>query len=142
VLVSPDGRNIRIPNTDVISNTVVNMTREGHLRSSARVGVAYGSDLASVRTLLLTAAANVTGVMTDPAPTAGVIEFDDSAVVFEIRFWHIPTAAASFTVTAAMYEAIDSALSANGIVIPFPQRDVWVRAPAAPATPETEIHTE
>ncbi|MCZ7533104.1 MAG: mechanosensitive ion channel [Acidimicrobiia bacterium] len=142
VLVSPDGRHIRIPNTDVISNTLVNMTREGQLRSSARVGVAYGSNIATTRKLLTETTSSVAGVLTDPAPTAGVIEFDDSAIVFEVRFWHTPTAAASFRVTADVYEAIDSVLAANGIVIPFPQRDLWVRSPAAPATPETEETTE
>ncbi len=142
VLISPDGKNVRIPNTSVMSNTIVNRTRGGRVRSSVRVGVAYGSDLVATRGVLIETVATVTDVMDDPPPVVGVVEFDDSAVVFEIRFWHAPTELATFAVIADMYEAIDSALAANGIVIPFPQRDVWVRTPAAPATPETDVHTE
>jgi len=137
VIVTPDGKHVRLPNTTVLSGTLVNLTREGARRSEVVVGVPYGSDLASARTVIEEAVSQVDGVLPDPPVHAGLLEFDDSAITFEIRFWHTPYELERFRVRDGVIEAVDVALKANGIVVPFPQQDVWLKP--EPTKPERDL---
>jgi small conductance mechanosensitive channel len=63
-------------------------------------------------------------VLKEPAPTVEVVTLADSSVTFVVRPW-VKTPdywSAYFELTRGIKEALD----ANGISIPFPQRDVHV----------------
>ncbi|HMC04105.1 MAG TPA: mechanosensitive ion channel family protein [Actinomycetota bacterium] len=125
-----DGLDVFIPNKTVLENPIVNYTRTPLRRTSLEVGVGYGIDLGEAQRVLLDATRRTTGVKAMPPPAAWVREFGDSSVRFTLLFWHsIDPWRARSDVAMAVKAALDEA----AIAMPFPQRDVWVRAPGPDA---------
>lgn len=125
LLKSVDGSQIRIPNANVASTTIINLTREPVRRGSLDIGVAYDTDLRLAREALLRAAGRVPRILTDPPPVVSATEFDDSSIGLRILYWHqsdIPTALAART---DLIFAVHEALLAETITIAFPQMVVW-----------------
>jgi potassium-dependent mechanosensitive channel len=131
------GADVIVPNGTLIQSQLVNWTLTDRARRvDIAVGVAYGSDPEQVRRLLLAAIEGRSDALPRPAPIALFTGFGDSALAFELRFW----ASNDRWVLAAseVREVILRELGRAGISIPFPQRDVHVRAegswPVAPGT--------
>jgi small-conductance mechanosensitive channel len=89
--------------------------------------VAYGSEVKLVSRLLDQAATAHELVLTSPAPAAYFKEFADSALNFELQFWVMQE---SNTVKVKSEVALEvmRLLDLAGIEIPFPQRDLRLRA--------------
>jgi small-conductance mechanosensitive channel len=136
LILTPDGIQVRLLNVDVIGGTLINTTREGSRRTTAAVGVAYGTDLGHAREILRTAVTSVDGVFASPAPEIHLVRFGESSIDFELRFWHAPSIADELATTDAVVESVDLGLKSASIVIAFPQRDVWMRAERPPSAPD------
>jgi small-conductance mechanosensitive channel len=136
LILTPDGVQVRLLNTDVIGQTLVNTTREGARRTTVPVGVAYGSDLGRARGVLRGAITSVDGVLAFPDPEIHLVRFGESSIDFELRFWHTPSIADELATTDSVVESVDLALKAASIVIAFPQRDVWMRSETPPPSPD------
>jgi small-conductance mechanosensitive channel len=128
-----DNLDIFVPNSRLIEERFVNWTLQGQTRRiHIPFSVAYGSDKALVRDVVLKAARGVDATMADEGARRAqvwLVSFGDSALNFELVVW--PTLAAvkrPRSMTAAYTWAIDDALRAAGIEIPFPQRDLHVRS--------------
>jgi len=128
-----DGASVIVPNSNLISDQVVNWTHSDKLRRlELRVGVAYGTAPERVLELLRGAAAGHPKVLPYPPPNPLFVGFGDSALDFSLRFW-----TAEFdnwmTVQSDVLAAVEAALRGAGIEIPFPQRDLHLRSvdPAA-----------
>lgn len=91
------------------------------LRVLIPVGVAYGSDVAEARRLLLEAAGENELVMQDPAPVASFDDFGNDALLLTLRCF---VAENRLMVWTMLREAINDKFAAAGIEIAFPQRDV------------------
>jgi small conductance mechanosensitive channel len=63
-------------------------------------------------------------ILKDPAPQIAMIELADSSVNFVVRPW--ANASDYWGVYMSITEKIKKAFDANGINIPFPQRDVHI----------------
>ncbi|CAN5357520.1 mechanosensitive ion channel [soil metagenome] len=125
VIETPDGETIKIPSATVIKSAINNYTEQGRRRTTLEVGVAYGTDLELAQRVLTDAARSVAGVHADPASEALVIGFGDSSIDFAVRYWHSPTIAEFWRVRSDVALAVERALSAADITIPFPQRTIW-----------------
>jgi potassium-dependent mechanosensitive channel len=128
------GAEVIVPNATLISGNLTNWTLSDRTRRfELTVGVAYGSDPQRVIDLLRDAAASVTGVLKNPTPVVLFQSFGDSSLNFEVRAW-----TARFEEWAAVHSqvgvAVNAALKAAGIEIPFPQRDVTLRFPSREET--------
>ena len=122
------GAELIIPNGNFISGKVTNWTLTNpQRRVELPVGVAYGSDLKLVASLLDRAARENENVLASPAPTVLFIAFGDSSINFELRFWVMQadtTVAIKSEVALAAWELLTEA----GVEIPFPQRDLRLRS--------------
>jgi potassium-dependent mechanosensitive channel len=128
-----DGAEVIVPNASLIANDVVNWTlSDQHRRLTVKVGVAYGTDAAKVQALLLAVPAGNPGVLRTPEPLALFTGFGESALNFELRFWTADADRVSL-VLSEITSAVNNALVAAGIEIPFPQRDLHLRSVDAPA---------
>lgn len=136
LIVTPDGVQVRLLNSDVVGGTLVNTTREGMRRTTVPVGVAYGTDLGRARDVLREAVVSVDEVIASPEPEIHLVRFGESSIDFDLRFWHAPSIADELTTTDAVIESVDIALKTASIVIAFPQRDVWMRTEQPPPTRE------
>jgi small-conductance mechanosensitive channel len=128
------GAEVIVPNATLISGNVTNWTLSDRTRRfELQVGVAYGSDPQRVLEVLREAAASVPGVLSQPGPVVLFQSFGDNALNFEVRAWtaHFEEWAA---VHSQMAVAVNAALKAAGIEIPFPQRDVTLRFPSREET--------
>ena len=119
------GETVYIPNSVVVDREIVNYVREGRRRSTLVVGVAYGTDLAHARSVIAAAASGATGVFAEPPVRVYATGFGDSSIDFDVDIWHGPGEQTRREVTADVIVAIDEALKAADITIPFPQRTVW-----------------
>lgn len=139
VIQTFDRADVIVPNSELISTQVTNWMLDD-LRGRVRVpvGVAYGSDTARVRTLLLDSARFHGLVVTDgslPQPNVLFMGFGESSLDFELRCF-IGDIDQRLAVRSDLNFAIDAAFRENGIQIPFPQRDLHVRDwPDNPQTP-------
>jgi small-conductance mechanosensitive channel len=123
-----DGAEVIVPNSQLISDQVVNWTlSDRHRRIDLPVGVAYGTDPEQVLTLLVGVAAENQSVLREPEPKALFIGFGDSSLDFELRAW--TDRFENFVQTRSeLAVAVNRALLEAGITIPFPQRDLHVKS--------------
>ena len=115
-----------IPNSEFISALVTNWShKDPFIRRDLMIGVAYGSDTALVKTLLLQAADSVTEVYDSPQkPRVQFINFGDSSLDFRLRFWS--DIDNFIEAESKLRFEIDRLFTANKVVIPFPQRDLHI----------------
>ncbi len=127
------GAEIIIPNANFISGRVINWTlSEAQRRVDLPVGVAYGTDAALVVKLLLQAATQNENVLVRPAPAAYFKEFGDSSVNYELQFWAMQESN-SVKMKSEVGLEVMRLFNEAGIEIPFPQRDLRLRAVDAEA---------
>jgi potassium efflux system protein len=138
MIVTRDQVTIIVPNGQLITGAVINHSRPTlNLRIAVKVGVAYGTDLNLVRDTLMKVAADTTDVLDVPAPDVRLEDFADSSLNFELLVW-IADPRTDLRVASALRFGIDAAFGAANIEIPFPQRDLRVRAlPAESSRPVT-----
>ena len=124
--VTIDNKVLVIPNHLYLTNILYNWTQNGTLtRENIDVGVAYGSDVELVKTLLLKAASTHKDVISKPEPIVIFTNFGDSALNFKIVFTLSDSFKASFPKSDIRFE-IDRLFRENNVSIPFPQRDVHI----------------
>lgn len=122
-----------IPNSDLISNAVVNWTHKDlYGRIEVPVGVAYGSDIEKVKDVLLGCAARHERVLTSPEPFVLFMNFGNSSLDFELRCFTNDVMYRLIISSDLRYE-IDRRFREEGIEIPFPQTVVhFAGQPAEP----------
>ncbi len=124
-----DGTELLLPNDHFINNGVTNWSHSDEIvRQHAPFGVSYSTrDLKAVQALAIAAAKSVDRVVPDKEPVCNVMEFGDSSVNFDLRFWIRDPQNGLSNVRSDVYLAIWEALHENGIEIPFPQLDLHVK---------------
>jgi len=126
-VITRDGNYITIPNGQITEGQVTNWSQEDEeSRFNISVGVAYGSNVDLVRDLLIAAAKGHPHVLNNREVMVFFNEFGDNALEFKLYFW----AHQSWTMPKTMSEirfAVEKTFRDNGVEIPFPQRDVWMR---------------
>ncbi|MBO9558720.1 MAG: mechanosensitive ion channel [Caulobacter sp.] len=127
-----DSTDVIVPNSVLVNEQVINWTLH---HTSRRIRVpfvtAFGVDKEKVREAVLKAAHSVSFTAKDDATRKAqvwLVGYGESALKFELVVW--PTVDAvrrPAAIFAAYTWAIDDALRAAGIEIPYPQRDVRLR---------------
>jgi small-conductance mechanosensitive channel len=126
-----DNATVFVPNSELVSGKIINWShKDPSARQYVSIGVAYGSDTAKVRQILLEAAAACPAVLANPAPSVLHWDFGPSALEFRLRVWLSDVPGASSALSAIRVE-IDRLFREAGIEIAFPQTDVHLRS--APA---------
>lgn len=131
-VVTRDGREYLIPNEDLITNRVVNWSHSNQLvRLEVPFGVAYDSDPHLVRSIAVEAALKPERVHKNPNPVCHLVAFGDSSIDFVLRFWINDPNNGVVNVQSEVLLALWDIFKANGIAIPFPQRDLHIKGPMA-----------
>ncbi len=135
VLRTLSGTEVIIPNEYLVSNIVRNESfTDSRLRVVVPVQVAYGSDLEQAMRLMVEAAQAQPRVLADPAPQALLALFADSGINLELGFWIGDPQEGTGGIRSAINLAIWRGFRAQGIEIPFPQREVRLIGGSPPGT--------
>jgi small conductance mechanosensitive channel len=123
-LKTPDNKTVIIPNAQLTSNNITNYTAKGTRRVDLVIGVSYSDNIDKVRSLIEDELKKDDRILTEPAPTIVVLELADSSVNFGVRPW--TKADDYWGVHFGLTENLKKRFDAEGVSIPFPQRDVHV----------------
>ena len=123
-LKTPDNKIIIVPNSKIFDDAITNYSAEATRRVDLVAGVSYEADLSKVKSVLEEIVTSNDLVLKDPPHQIAVSELADNSVNLVVRVW---TNTADFwTVHFGLTESIKTRFDAEGIGIPYPQRDVHV----------------
>ncbi len=125
-----DRKDFVVPNKDFITGRVLNWTLSDQVsRIVIEVGVAYGSDTAAAKRLLLEIAQEHSQVVDEPRPTATFEAFGESSLTIVLRcFISMRDMASRLQIIDDLHSSIDEAFRKADIEIAFPQRDLHIRS--------------
>jgi len=124
-----DGVELLVPNSMFLEKEVTNWTlADPQHRYDFTIGVAYGSPVEKVTSLLESALERQPEILREPVPGVFFEAFGDSSLVFRIYYWiELAGPVDARQVGSELRCRIDRDFRAAGIEIPFPQRDLHLR---------------
>ena len=125
-----DNQDMLIPNAELVSGRVTNwVLHNPYGRLKLKIGVAYGSDVKKVISILQDIASSNNQVITDgraSPPKALFMGFGDSSLEFELRV-RILDIKKRYDVLSELNLGVNDAFIKEDIEIPFPQRDIHIK---------------
>ncbi|MDR9381580.1 MAG: mechanosensitive ion channel family protein [Natronomonas sp.] len=119
---------VQVPNDLITENEVVNYSKTNRLRLETVVGVDYETDVGDAARIAIGAMERIEEVAAQPPPDVIRQEFADSAIVLRLRYWiTTPSIQERWRAQNAVVESVKRAFEAEGIKIPFPQRELMGR---------------
>lgn len=122
ILTTPDNKAVIVPNSAILSGTIVNVSANDTRRVDLVMGIGYDDDLLKAKQVLERIISEEPRVLKDPAPQIHVSELADSSVNFIVRPW--VKSEDYWGVFYALTEKVKLVFDQEGISIPYPQTDV------------------
>jgi len=121
-ITTPDNQIIVIPNSNVWGSVITNVTGSDTRRVDLVFGIGYQDDAQTAQRLMEEVVTQHPLVLKEPAPVVRLHELGESSVNFVCRPWSKTSDywAVYWDITRKVKERFD----AEGVSIPFPQRDV------------------
>jgi len=117
-----DNQKLVVPNNRIWGDVIRNVNAEPTRRVDLSFGIGYGDDIGHAQRVLEEIVASHELVLDDPAPSVKLHALGESSVDFLVRPW-VKTPD-YWTVYWDVTKAVKARFDAEGISIPFPQRDV------------------
>lgn len=124
-LTTPSNQVIYIPNGSLSNGNIKNYSKELTRRAEIIVGAGYGSNLKHVKDVLARIVESETKILNEPAPIIRVKALADNSVNFQLLVW--ATNEDYWQMLSDVQENVKIQFDAEGIEIPFPQRDIVIR---------------
>lgn len=119
-----DNQMVRIPNSTIINNNLINNNFHSKRRITVTLDVTYDSDLQLALDTFRKAAESCTTVLSDPAPTSWVEGYNDTGIDITVAAWFNP---ADFLKTKSdLHIAILREMEAVGLDTPYPHMDISI----------------
>ena len=116
---------IILPNSEMITQRVVNHTKRNVLRIDIEFGIAYKEYPDEAREVLLPLTEDDDRIFSEPPPTVVVTQMNDSSVDMALRFY-IRDPSQEVAVRWEYTEKVREALREADIEIPFPHRQLFL----------------
>lgn len=117
-----DNQKMVVPNNIIWGSVITNVTAQRKRRIDMVIGVSYDADIKKVQKLLEDILTQQEAVLDDPEPVVRLHEFGESSLNFIVRPW--VNTADYWETFWALNKELKLRFDAEGISIPFPQRDV------------------
>ena len=82
-----EGKDIYIPNSSIIKNTLINYTKDGNLRMSFMIGIAPENDITLTRSLIIEYLKQNKQILKTPTPNIVVQELGEFTTDLQVLFW-------------------------------------------------------
>jgi small conductance mechanosensitive channel len=132
-LITPDNKTIIIPNSKISSDNIINYSTKGTRRVELVFGIGYDDNIDKARQVIMDIIEKDGRVFKDPVPIVVVSGLADSSVNLTMRAWS--ALEDHWNIFFDTTEKVKKAFDANGITIPFPQRDVHIRSSVTAKAP-------
>lgn len=124
ILHTPDRKTIIIPNGPLSNGSAVNYSASPLRRVDWTFGIGYSDNIDKAKQLIMELLQHDQRILQDPAPFTGVISLGDSSVNIVTRAW--VNSGDYWDVFFEINELVKKTFDAQGVSIPFPQRDVHI----------------
>jgi len=123
-----DGRDVIVPNSEVISRTFVNWTLSDKLRrTTISVNLSYNENPHAVKEVLLKLAETCPEILKTPAPSVLLSDFTDYSMKISLNYFIDMSQAIAPIVKSKVLFLIWERFKEAGIRIPYPQQDVHLK---------------
>lgn len=128
-----DGREILIPNEDLVTQRVVNWTyTDRTMLVKVNFATNYDADPSLVCKLAIDTARSTPNVATFKEPNCLLTEFTETGMKFALTFWVADIAVGMDAVRSKVMQGLWTAFKKEGIRVPYPVRELRVRGGALP----------
>ena len=148
-ILTRDNITVIIPNSNVASSEVTNLTSKNFIRFDIRMRIAFEDDIDTARKEILQVLTDTDVVLSRPETSATVAEIGEYGVFFIVRFWVKPAAVARMPkIKEGLQEDIKRAFDAANISTPYPHmrllmpKDVDYPIATKPFATTTQIVSE
>ncbi|WP_019919355.1 mechanosensitive ion channel family protein [Methyloversatilis discipulorum] len=132
VLRSPSGVQSIVPNETLVSSVVQNEgLSDREVRVAISVQVGYADDVERALVILEECARAHERVLSEPVPRAFLHSFADSGINLELGVWITDPENGTLAIRSAVQLEILRRFRAEGIEIPFPQREIRILGDAS-----------
>ena len=115
-----------IPNHMFMNDLLFNWTQNNTIvRDNITIQVAYGADTRLAEKLLYESVKNIPEILIDPKPNTLLDNFGESWLDFVVNFY-VNDAFGVQTIKSDLRFEVDKNFRANNIIVPFPQRELYV----------------
>jgi small-conductance mechanosensitive channel len=128
-LLTRDDVEVTVPNSVMGNSKIINESGGPHekFRIGVKVGVAYGSDIDTVRKILMAVAQGESQVCQTPEPRVRMREFGASSLDFELLCW-ISQPVLRGRILDSLNCAVYKQFIEQGIEIPYSKQDVYIKS--------------
>ncbi len=123
-ITTPENKTAIIPNSMLTSDKIINLTETEDVRVDMVFGCSYGDDNEKVKKILMGILLEDPRTLKDPAPFVGIKAHGASSIDYAVRPW--VKADHYWDVWFDTHEKVKARFDAEGVSIPFPQRDVHI----------------
>lgn len=125
IMRTGDNREVIIPNGHIYGGTIINYSVRETRRIDLVFSIGYGDDIRKAKGIIGEVINAEERILKDPAPAIMLLELGACSVDIAVRPW--VNSADYWNVRAFLLEEIKMHFDANGINIPFPQQDVYIK---------------
>jgi len=123
-ILTGDHQTLVVPNTKIWGDVIRNITAQSTRRVDLVFGIGYGDDIEHAARVLKEVVTSHEKVLDDPPPVVEVSALGESSVDFIVRPW--VNTEDYWRVYWDLTRAVKQRFDAEGISIPFPQRDLHI----------------
>lgn len=124
-LATVDNQTIFVPNGALSNGTIINYTYATTRRADLTIGISYNSDIKKAKEIIFEILNNHPLILKEPEPMVLVKDLAESSINLAVRPWS--EIENFFVMRSEVLEQVKNEFDKEGIVIPFPQRDVHVK---------------
>lgn len=121
-MLTPDNKKIIVPNSAIFGGTIVNFSANVNRRIDLLIGIGYKDDIRKAKSIIEKLYADDERILTNPQPIVAVAALGESSIDLFVRPW--VKKEDYWGVHSDLQQAIKEQFDAEGISIPFPQRDI------------------
>jgi small conductance mechanosensitive channel len=124
VLKTPDNKVVVVPNGTIMDSSIINYTGQETRRVDIIASCGYEDDIDKVKDILQDILNQDERILEEPEPRIAVSELADNSINFIVRPW--VKSSDVLSVKYSILEQIKKRFDAEGLSIPYPQRDVHI----------------